>query len=368
MKRKILVIGSVLKPVDDVRHYHKLALSMAKTSKYEINIIGFKSKNQASHPNVAFYPIFSFRRISAGRFLAPFRFLWRLLKLTPELIMVNTPELLAVSVVYKILFGCKLIYDIQEDYCLNIRQLSPLPSLLKTPAAFWVRAAERLTSPWVDHFILAESSYKELPFIGLNATVIQNKTVRVATPGRVALSKERPRFLVSGTLSVNYGLKLAVEAFLAIKQEVPAATLLLCGKVHDSHSAKYIASMVESGKGIELTGGAEGVPHAKITEAMLKADAALVFYPPNPAIDECFPARIWECMACRLPMVIQRGRYWSTYVLEKKAGSVFSGTNTHTWWDSFCSTDFFPASISYHDIYWAVEEPKLLDVADRLLS
>ena len=43
MKKKI-VIASVLKPVDDVRAYWKLSQSMAKTNKYEVNIIGNDGK------------------------------------------------------------------------------------------------------------------------------------------------------------------------------------------------------------------------------------------------------------------------------------------------------------------------------------
>lgn len=371
MIRKRIVIGSILKPVDDVRHFHKLALSMAKANKYEINIIGFKSKKSPVHPNIVFQPVFSFRRISLQRLFAPLRFLKILLQLKPELVIVNSPELLPVSSLNKILFGGIVIYDIQENYYLNIRFLSPMPAFMKPLAAWAVRLQERLSAPWVDHFLLAEKSYTNLPFIGSRYTLLENKAPdqppRPETTLGVRLPGTSPVFLFSGTLSLSYGLSDAVGAFKSIQAYIPGSRLLICGKSHDESSLQFLEEL-SLDKSVEVRGGKDGVPHAHIIRAIQQADVGLVFYQENRAINECFPTKIWEYMSHRLPMVIQPGKPWTAWCLEKKTAVVYDGVSTQQWWSTFIATEFYPPAVSYSDIYWKSEEPKLLAVMNKLFG
>jgi glycosyltransferase involved in cell wall biosynthesis len=369
MLKKQIVIGSVLKPVDDIRHYHKLALSMTKTNKYGFNIIGFNSKNHSGHPDITFIPLFYFKRISLGRLLAPIRFLLKLIKLKPQLVIVNTPELLIVSCLYQIIFGSRIVYDIQENYQLNIKYLSPLPSFLKPLAAAWVRWIETISARCVRHFILAENSYTSLPFIGNRWTVLQNKALLVPAPVAKNANLNAPIFLVSGTLSLTYGIQEAIDTFLKINQAIPGSQLHLCGRVPDKKSIQYVTETVSYHPSITLTGGANGVPHETIQSAIARADFGLVFYPDNPAISECFPTKIWEYMAYQLPMIIQEERMWTNYCLKKKAAVIFKSGQAPTGEPlSILDSTFYPASIDYSDIYWTGEEQKLIQLINTLVS
>ena len=61
MKHRIPIsIISILKPVNDTRMFEKFGLSLGQTNKYDVNIIGFKSKKIKKIKDVRFYPIFSF--------------------------------------------------------------------------------------------------------------------------------------------------------------------------------------------------------------------------------------------------------------------------------------------------------------------
>lgn len=369
MVKKQIVIGSLLKPVDDIRHYHKFALSLAKTNKYGFNIIGFNSKNHSSHPDIQFLPLFKFHRLSPARVLAQLRFLAHLFQLKPELVIVNTAELLAVSVLNRILFGGRLVYDLQENYRHNIRHLSPLPSFLKAVAAWYTRATERLCAPFIDHFILAENSYAALPFVGSNRTVIQNKTIAWPQPASRAKNSPDPTFLFSGTLSETYGLREAIDAFRLIQKSAPGSKLHFCGKVHDGKSLRLIQEAINCNPSIHLTGGADGVSHEVIRSAIIEADFGLVFYPDNPAINDCFPTKVWEYMAGQLPMVVQPGKPWTSYCMDKQAALVLTESNEESMVEQLLrKTDFYPASVNYSDIYWSNEEPKLVGLVDRLLG
>jgi glycosyltransferase involved in cell wall biosynthesis len=368
MLKKQIVIGSVLKPVDDIRHYHKLALSMTKTNKYGFNIIGFNSKNHSGHPDIIFSPLFHFKRLSFERVFAPARFLLKLIKLKPELVIVNTSELLIVSSLYQIIFGGQIVYDVQENYQQNIKYLSPLPSFLKPLAAAWIRLSETISAPFISHFILAESSYTSLPFIGNRWTVLQNKALLVPAPVAKKANLNAPIFLVSGTLSLTYGLREAIEAFLKFHEKIPGSQLHLCGKVPDKKSIQYVTETTSNHPSITLTGGADGVPYETIQSAIAQADFGLVFYPDNPAINECFPTKIWEYMSYRLPMIIQEERIWTNYCLEKKAAVIFKSGQASTGEPlSMLDSTFYPISIDYSDIYWTAEEHKLTELVNTLM-
>lgn len=371
MLLKQIVIGSVLKPVDDVRHFHKLAVSLAKTNKYGFNIIGFDSKNTDPPKNVFFHPVFRFSRLSPSRLLAPLRFLRQMIKVKPQLVIVNSPELLIITVLYKILFGGRLVYDVQENYYLNIRFLSPLPGLLRAVAATGIRTAERLTAPWVDHFLLAEKSYTSLPFVGRRYTVIENRALPAAD---IKASQNAPTdgaltLLVSGTLSLTYGLKESLAFFKTMLNTCPLLRLHLCGRVSDSKSMAFLQDAVASTPQITLTGGRAGVAHKEIRRAILEADVGLVFYPRSPTIDACFPTKIWEYMSCRLPMIIQTNRSWTSYCLSKQAAIAVDAEDPAMFsFAKWSANAFYPPHIDYSDVYWSDEEPKLQQLIERLLS
>src|SRR5690606_8100328 len=151
MKKKTLVIASVLKPVNDTRLFEKFGLSISQTNKYEVNIIGFCSKKLQYFPSIHFHPLFNFPRNSWKRLLSSWKYYKTLLKLKPDIIIVTTSELLLVTVVYKILFGAEIYYDIQENYYRNIRFTDTYLQLLRLPLATFVRGIEYLTSPFIEH-------------------------------------------------------------------------------------------------------------------------------------------------------------------------------------------------------------------------
>ena len=176
MEKTKVVIASVLKPIDDTRMYEKFGLSMAKTNKYDTNIIGFASKNVKPHDSLTFHPLGTFPRLSWARLWAPWKVYRIYLQVKPQLIIANTHEILLVTVLYKIFFGAKIIYDVRENYVKNIMHTTVFPRLLRPMLAAWVRLKELITKPFFNQYLLAEKIYrKQLGFLPDRAVVIENK-------------------------------------------------------------------------------------------------------------------------------------------------------------------------------------------------
>ena len=81
MNKKIIVIASVLKPVNDSRNYEKTAISISKSGKYQVHLVGQKVLNTPVGSSILFKPLFSFNRLSLKRFFTGWLFLRYLLKI-----------------------------------------------------------------------------------------------------------------------------------------------------------------------------------------------------------------------------------------------------------------------------------------------
>lgn len=156
LKTEKIAILSVLKPVDDVRAYQKIAKSIISDSKdfKKVTLIGFEKSsnlNDSDKKNIDstidFIELFNSKnnknRLGIWRFFAGFKIFNQLLKIKPQTIIVCAVEILPFTLLFKFLFNSKsnpvkLVYDLQENYAFNILYQNNYPTLLKKLIAFFV--------------------------------------------------------------------------------------------------------------------------------------------------------------------------------------------------------------------------------------
>lgn len=306
MKR--IVIASVLKPVTDVRMYERFAISMAKTNKYEINIIGIPSKKKSAFPNIIFHPIPDSRRKWPVRMLNVFRMLSRCITLKPSLIILTTPELLPIVPMLK-LTGSYIIYDVREDYWKNLRHQQVYPFPLSQFLSIMVRGIERLISPIIDHFFFAELCYEEdLPFGKNRSTILENKVVQ--TDINPTTKPDHFTCLFTGTLSEYSGIFRAIEFFKRLKEIKPEAHLHIIGYAPSGSVLKRLENEINNHDSIQLTGGYYPVEHEEIVHAITYGDLGIVGYQPNAVNRKRMPTKVFEYCYYGLPFVIEDNTYW----------------------------------------------------------
>jgi len=366
-KPKIL-IASVLKPVHDIRAFYKIGCSLAQTNKYDVNIIGFDSKKVSAHKNITTYPIYNFKRLSWKRLLAPFKLLKILIKVKPEIIIANTPEILKVIYVYKILFGAKLIYDIQENYTLNLRHGSDFPTFIKPLLLLNLYLTERISKYFVDCYFLAESIYKsQLKFLrNQQFIILENKVLRPATHKNrksVLITKYSPiRFIITGTLGASYGTLEGIAFYLSLKKLRPDSTLKIIGFAPNSNYLRKISDYARSHESIEVISQDKPIEHARIIAAIKESDVALLPYNINDNLKDRIPTKLYEYMAYQLPMIIPNNAKWLNLIAPYPAGIAvdFTTQNVEPVLRNLEKTSFYN-SIPDISIYWDVEEKKLLN-------
>lgn len=318
-----VVIASVLKPVDDTRGYEKMGVTLARSGHYSVHMIGTGGSNKSSLREGSFHSLGKFQRLSWRRWLASFKVLQVVQSLRPDLFILCTHELLWVAVYAKLFLRARIVYDVQENYFMNILHTNAFPLLFRWPLALYVRLKEVITSPFVDLFILAEKIYEnQLSFIGRTNTVIENKAVIPdgfqRNPG-VGIG-----LLFSGTLDESTGVFDAIELASALHHIDPSVSLHIIGYCAKTNTRAALNEAVRGKSFILLTGGDEPQQHEQIMNAIANATFGFVCYPPSPHTNGAVPTKVFEYLACRLPVLTTPN--WAALFEPYHAAIVFDKT------------------------------------------
>ncbi len=323
MKNEVhkIVFASVLKPCDDARTFGRLAKALSSKKNVEIHLVGTRSQTPAQDASFVFWPLFTFQRTSLGRLFTEPVFLRQLLKIKPKTVIVSTYELLWAGLVYKWMTGAQLIYDVQENYMLNVLTGTLQPNWLKRLASAYIRQKESALSHAVDHFILAEQCYvEELPFIADRYTVIANKADLSVLQHRVEKPNNVFNVCITGTLGKTYGTITAIKVAQKLKASIPNLELTVMGYCAD---AKYLTEIIEAVKDadyIHLVGGVHLVAHEDILKLTAKSHVAFMFYESNESFINKIPSKFYECIALGTHILTSQNLKWSQFLSTYHAG------------------------------------------------
>ncbi|MEP5612701.1 MAG: hypothetical protein ABJP45_10655 [Cyclobacteriaceae bacterium] len=366
MQTKI-VIANTLKPVDDVRGYEKIAQSIAKTNKYQVNIIGNTGKKESDHPSIKFHEHDISRKNLFGRIVSRINIMQMIFRINPSIIIVQTHELLYVTVIHKLLRRSKIIYDVREDYKKNMQYLSRWPYLLRLILAISIRTKERLLTPFIDQFWLAEKCYLyEINFPRKRSHVLENKALLI---DQSSLRSDGIHCLYTGTISEYGGIFLALDVYKKMKEHEPQATLTIVGQCHDPKLLRDLNSFSETDKGIKLSISENPVDHTEIVKHILKATLGIISYQSNPVNANKVPTKLYEYSLYRLPFLIQQETPWEEKG-KRLGGAIpidFENPNVSIIIDQLKSREYF-----FHSNYpdgqtWNSQEGKISDYLNALL-
>lgn len=371
-KIKIL-IASVLKPVNDVRAYQKIGRSLAQTNKYDVNIIGFNSKMMNKAENISIYPIFNFKRSSISRLTASWKYYKTFLKVKPQLIIVSSPEILLVSYFIRIIFGTKILYDVQENYRFNLKYSNVYSASFKPIISFAIKSIEWLSRYFVSGYLLAEEAYiYQLPFIKhkpyqlvLNKVIEINHRSNVKPlnfPAGSALS-----LIYSGTIGKEYGTVEAIQFCKNLHKKNEKISLIIIGYSSDYKYLNKIKKSITSSDYIKLIGGDKPVAHESIIEEIERADMAIMPYEINENIGSRIPTKFYEYIALNKPMIIPDHKLWLNMLDEYPAALSLNFKNYKIEeFESKLSQMLFYQNLPGNNIYWKSEEKKLLSFIEKL--
>ncbi len=310
--KKILIV-SVLKPVDDVRHFRKIARSIASANKYEIFIIGKGYLKNSGQANIHFLLTGNIGRFSLRRLIIPFLLLKNALRIRPAILIINAPELLPMGALIKRLTNAKFIYDVQENYYKNITYQKEYEGVIKTPFLTGIKIL-KFFERYVDHFLLAERIYEaELNLPKSRVLILENKTakedVRQKTTQNSTLTSPL-KVLISGTLSPYTDPISGILLFRRLSERYRNATLTVVGKVLNADFKNKIIKATEGFSKIELLLDLSEVPYDLIRQHFHTADLGIIAYSPNEVNQFRIPTKLFEYSANRIPYLLRKDTFW----------------------------------------------------------
>jgi len=384
-----VLLASVLKPLDDTRMHGKLARTVADglPASASVWVAGRQVPLPAAASSFRFASLLRGSRLSLGRLLAQWRY-WRLLRqVRPALVIVTAPELLPLTLLWQRLGrGRQFIYDIQENYALNIRSQGVYPAGLRGLLASLLRRIETAAARRAAALLLAEASYAaELPFLAKlpasRVLVLENKYQ--PQPGEVLPRTTHPlpppteplRLLFSGTISELNGVREAIalaRQLRAISAWPGGVRLTVIGFCQQpALLAELRQAAAAESLWLTLIGGTELVPHARLVAEIGRSHLGLLPYRPHPSTERCRPTKLFEYLAHGLPVLVPPNPLWAGLVQQHEAGlvvdfgqPVVAAAQVAA---SLSAASFYPAGPPTEAVLWAGEGKKLGHLLESLL-
>jgi glycosyltransferase involved in cell wall biosynthesis len=373
--------------LDDTRLYGKLARTLATAQPAAaVWVAGRQAAPPDALGGFRFVSLLRGSRLSLGRLLAQWRY-WQLLRRAqPTLVVVAAPELLPLTLLWQRLGrGRQFIYDIQENYALNIRSQGVYPAAVRGLLAAGLRCVEAAAARRAAALLLAEASYAdELPFINAlpasRVLLLENKYQ--PQPGEVLPRAARPlpapteplRLLFSGTISELNGVREAIalaQQLRAIAAWPGGVQLTVIGFCQQPALLTELQAIAQNEAAwLTLIGGVEIVPHASIVAEIGRSHLGLLSYRPHPSTARCRPTKLFEYLAHGLPVLVPPNPLWAELVRQYAAGLVVDFGQPAAAAQvaaTLPTSTFYSAGLPTEAVLWAGEGKKLGHLLESLL-
>jgi len=305
---------------EDVRIYHKEALSLAKAG-YDVTVIAPEDKSSRLE-SVNWLRL----RRPSGRFD---RFL-RLgieayntaLRLGAEVVHLHDPELLFIGWLLK-QRGRKVVWDAHEDLPKQILSKEWIPILLRKPIAWVANKLERGIARSFDAVVAATPDIARL-FSATQVTVVQNFPIlsQLNTPNPVIYSERPNTFIYVGGISEIRGAREMVRA-MEIAGERWGARLLLAGRFTPEGLKEELMEL-PGWKYVDYLGWLD---RKEVAKTLGNVRAGMVLFHPKPNHIKAQPNKLFEYMAAGLPVIASEFPLWREIVASSQSGLLVDPLN-----------------------------------------
>lgn len=300
--------------IDDSRILHRECASLVRAG-YDVALI-------AGRPPAD--PVQGVRVIGVGasrnRIDRMTRIAWRLFRAArrerADVCQLQDPELLWIGVLLK-LAGCRVVYDVHEDLPKQILSKFWIPVRARRPLAAIARIAERACAAVFDAVVAATPSIAER-FPAHKTVVVQNfpAAASAALAEGVTPVGERPyAFAYTGGLTAVQGAR----EIMSVAAELPDGLTGVVAGWFDSPDVEREVRAAPGWRRIDFRGE---IPPEAVLDVLRSARCGVVVDHPITNYLDSYSTKMFEYMACGIPVVCSDFPLWQQIVGDAECGIV----------------------------------------------
>jgi len=375
-ENSVCIVTTVHSPFD-TRIFHKEAKTLVKAG-YDVTLIVQHDRDEVVD-GVKIIPLSK----PGNRFTRIFGLTWRAFRLAlrqkANIYHFHDPELLLVGVALKLLTKGKVIYDVHEHYpnAIMSKYWIPKPTRLIVSGIF--RLQEFLLVPLLDAVIYTT------PIVGERYKRMRVQSVRVENLPLLEMfegidavgHKANSNVMIySGGMARIRGVIELIEAFAIVKGKHPDLSLYLVGGFSPKSFGESIRSLIIKLGIKEEVKLIPPVPYDKVKNYLSRASIGIVTYLPYPNNMSCLPNKLFEYMACGLPIVASDFPLYREVIEDADCGKLVDPRNpmdiasaieelleNPEEWETMSQNGCSSFRNKYN---WHGEEKKLLDLYEQL--
>jgi glycosyltransferase involved in cell wall biosynthesis len=288
--------------IRDPRIFHKECKSLARLG-YDVGLIACHERAEVID-GVRIVPVAAAR----GRLDRMVRLGWRVYRAArrerADVYHFHDPELLWVGILLK-LGGASVIYDVHEDVPKQIMGKHWIPAWARPLVSRAVAVAEQVGARIVDGIVAATPSIAA-KFPAAKTAVVQNfpeaSFARVDGPER-PFAERSDAFVYAGGLMAIQGVREMAKAFAMLPEG-------MTGTVAGTFYPATLEVEIAATPGWERVRYLRQVARAEVVQAIRDARAGLVLNHPTVNYVDAYPTKMFEYMACGLPVVCSNFPLW----------------------------------------------------------
>lgn len=298
--KKVCILLSVQHPLE-VRVFHREARTLSKSG-YCVTMVARCNKSETVD-GVKILGVGEARdRLS--RILGAWRIFIRAVHEKADIYQILNPELLLWGVILKIATGKPVVYDVHEHFPDSIKIKEYINPLFRRLLSVLMDIYERILAHFVSYVITADDETTKR-FIGVNKNVTTLFNFpRVEDFKKIGAGCNQNDNVVihPGSISKERGGDIMVQALELVKSRIPEVKLILIGYFNEPYKT-YLRNKIER-SGLEgniiMLGS---LSHREVIKYVKRANVGLSLLQPLPKFEKNIPQKVFEYMACGIPVV-----------------------------------------------------------------
>ncbi|MBI4722606.1 MAG: glycosyltransferase family 4 protein [Candidatus Stahlbacteria bacterium] len=300
----------------DVRIFHKECKTLVKVG-YDVTLVAQHDKDEVVN-GVKIVALPTPKNRLHRMCILPLKVFSLALKQKADLYHFHDPELMPVGILLKLFTGKRIIYDVHEDYAKQILSKPYIPKIARRDIAFLINLMEGISSRFFDAIVTATDDILKNFSYHKKAISVKNFPIVADFSDIKRNTNDNKGFfnlIYVGGLTEIRGITQMIQALEFINSQ-KVVKLILCGKFYPQSYEKQIKSR----KGFENVEHLGWIRPQEVPEKTTQSDVGIICFLPEPNHINAMPNKLFEYMACGLPVIASNFTLWKEIVEENNCG------------------------------------------------